>query len=60
MRHNNYQRNWRPATTTYRILALHYKCIVDIEDFWKMMPVAYNWYVAVPKLAYWYRRNYKN
>jgi hypothetical protein len=51
MRYNTYNRNWRPATTTYRILATPYKSIVDIEDFGQLMPQAKNQYDQ--KLAYW-------
>jgi hypothetical protein len=33
MHYNTFNRNYCPATTTYRILEPRYKLIADIEDF---------------------------
>jgi hypothetical protein len=37
-RYNTWHKNWRPATTTYWILAQCYKLIADIEDLGQLMP----------------------
>jgi hypothetical protein len=51
MRYNTYQGNWRPATTTYQILAFRYRFIADSEDFVLLMPAHNNHYVAVPEIS---------